>query len=242
MRTVFELTGRVALVTGAASGIGAEVVRALKQQGAAVAGADRLAELPDECASTHRVDVTDEESVDACVREVTEQHGRIDVLVNSAGVALLAPAAEIDPADWRRTLEVNLTGSFLMCQAVGRGMLGSGGGRIINLASQAADVGLDEHVAYCASKAGLLGMTRTLALEWGGSGITVNAVSPTVVLTELGRAAWDNPKGEAHRREIPAGRFAEPHEIAAAVAYLASQEAAMVNGAELRADGGFTVR
>ncbi|MHA6799952.1 GolD/DthD family dehydrogenase [Bounagaea algeriensis] len=239
---MFELTGRVALVTGAASGIGAEVVRTLAQQGAAVAGADRLPEFPAECASTHQVDVTDEESVGRCVREVAERHGRIDVLVNSAGVALLAPAAEIDPAEWRRTLDVNLTGSFLMCQAVGNGMLSSGGGRIINLASQAASVGLDAHVAYCASKAGILGMTRTLALEWGGSGITVNAVSPTVVLTELGRAAWDNPKGEAHREEIPAGRFAEPHEIAAAVAYLASQEAAMVNGAELRADGGFTAR
>ncbi len=239
---MFELTARVALVTGAASGIGAEVVRTLTHQGAVVAGADRMAEFPAECASTHQVDVTDEESVDRCVREVTERHGRIDILVNSAGVALLAPAAELDLAEWRRTLEVNLTGSFILCQAVGNGMLSRGGGRIINLASQAADVGLDAHVAYCASKAGILGMTRTLALEWGGSGITINAVSPTVVLTELGRAAWDNPEGEAHRKEIPAGRFAEPHEIAAAVAYLASPEAAMVNGAELRADGGFTVR
>lgn len=239
---MFELDGRVALVTGAASGIGAEVARVLTRQGAVVAGADRLAELPAECASTHKVDVTGETSVRECVQEVTEQHGGVDILVNSAGVALLDPAEDLSPGDWRATLDVNLTGSFLMCQAVGRGMVRTGGGRIINLASQAADVGLDGHVAYSASKAGILGMTRTLALEWGPSGVTVNAVSPTVVLTELGRAAWDNPKGEAHRKEIPAGRFAEPHEVAAAIAYLASQEAAMVNGTELRADGGFTIR
>ena len=95
---------------------------------------------------------------------------------------------------------------------------------------------------YSASKAGILGMTRTLAFEWARSGVTVNAVSPTVVLTELGRAAWDNPAGEAHREDIPAGRFAEPAEIAAAVAYLATEEAAMVNGTDLRVDGGFTIR
>lgn len=240
---MFELDGRVALVTGAASGIGAEVARVLTRQGAVVAGADRLAQFPAECASTHQIDVTDETSVRECAQQVIEQHGRIDVLVNSAGVALLGAAEDLSTADWRRTLDVNLTGSFLMCQAVGRGMVrAGGGGRIINLASQAADVALDGHVAYSASKAGILGMTRALAFEWGPSGVTVNAVSPTVVLTELGRAAWDNPRGEAHREQIPAGRFAEPHEIAAAVAYLASEEAAMVNGAELRADGGFTIR
>ncbi|MBE9375399.1 D-threitol dehydrogenase [Saccharopolyspora sp. HNM0983] len=239
---MFALDGRIALVTGAASGIGAEVARTLTERGAVVAGADRRADFPVDCASGHRVDVTDEDSVRTCVQEVTEQHGRIDVLVNSAGVALLGPAAELAGDDWRTTLDVNLTGSFLMCRQVGRGMLRTGGGRIINLASQAAGVALDGHVAYCASKAGILGMTRTLALEWGRSGITVNAVSPTVVLTELGRAAWDNPAGEAHRQEIPVGRFAEPREVSAAVAYLASAEAAMVNGAELRVDGGFTAR
>lgn len=239
---MFALTGKVALVTGASSGIGAEVTRTLAAQGATVAGADLAPDVPEACTSSHQVDVADTASVQACVREVLDRHGRIDVLVNSAGVVRLAPADEIEAADWRFTLDVNLTGSFLMCQQVGRGMIRQGGGRIVNLASQAASVGLDQHVAYCASKAGITGMTRTLALEWGPSGVTVNAVSPTVVLTELGRAAWDNPKGEAHRKEIPTGRFAEPEEIAAAVTYLASDEAAMVNGTELTVDGGFTVR
>ncbi|MDA3630924.1 GolD/DthD family dehydrogenase [Saccharopolyspora oryzae] len=239
---MFELTGKVALVTGAASGIGAEVARVLAARGAVVAGADLAPEVPDACASGHRVDVSDPESVQNCVQDVVDRHGRIDVLVNSAGIVRLAPATDIGVQDWQLTLNVNLTGSFLMAQAVGRGMVEQGGGRIINLASQAASVGLDQHVAYCASKAGIMGMTRTLALEWGPSGVTVNAVSPTVVLTELGRAAWDNPKGDAHRAEIPAGRFAEPEEIAAAVTYLASDEAAMVNGTELKVDGGFTIR
>ena len=240
---MFELTGKIAVVTGAASGIGAEVATVLAEAGATVAGADLADFGPTSCGSTHRVNVAEPDSVAACVAEVLARHGRIDILVNSAGIARLAPATEMSALDWRLTLEVNLTGSFLMCQAVGRSMLSTGtGGRIINLASQAANVALDQHVAYCASKAGVNGMTRVLALEWGPSGITVNTVSPTVVLTELGRAAWDNPRGEAHRAEIPTGRFAEPREVAAAVRYLASDEAAMVNGTELRVDGGFTIR
>lgn len=239
---MFDLSGKVALVTGAASGIGAEVARTLAARGAVVAGADLSPDVPETCASGHRVDVADPYAVAGCVDEVLESYRRVDVLVNSAGVARLAPATELELSDWTLTMNVNLTGSWLMCQAVGRGMVDRGGGRIVNLASQAASVGLDQHVAYCASKAGINGMTRTLALEWGPHGVTVNAVSPTVVLTELGKAAWDNPAGEAHKAEIPAGRFAEPSEIAAAVVYLSSDEAAMVNGTELRVDGGFTIR
>lgn len=237
---MFDLTGRVALVTGAASGIGAEVASALAAQGAVVAGAD-LSEVTG-CASSHRVDVSDPDAAEACVAEVVSRHGTLDVLVNSAGIALLSPALELGTADWRKTLDVNLTGSWLMARAAGRVMVERGYGRIVNLASQAASSGLENHAAYCASKAGINGLTRTLAVEWGPHGVTVNAVSPTVVLTELGRRAWDNPAGDAHRQEIPARRFAEPSEIAAAVVYLASAEAAMVNGAELKVDGGFTAR
>ncbi|MEJ8281987.1 GolD/DthD family dehydrogenase [Pseudonocardia spirodelae] len=238
---MFDLTGSVALVTGAASGIGAEVAGALAAQGATVAGAD-LGEIGGDVASAHRVDVSDPDAAQACVDEVVARHGRVDVLVNSAGIALLAPALELGVDEWRRTLDVNLTGSWLMAQAAGRGMVERGYGRIVNLASQAASSGLEKHAAYCASKAGINGLTRTLAVEWGPYGVTVNAVSPTVVLTDLGRKVWDNPAGDAHRAEIPARRFAEPPEIAAAVVYLASAEAAMVNGAELKVDGGFTAR
>ncbi len=120
-------------------------------------------------------------------------------------------------------------------------MLGQGSGTIISLASQAASVALPGHVAYCASKAGLLGLTKVLALEWAGRGVTVNTISPTVVLTPLGRSAWDNPEGEALKAQIPTGRFALPEEIAAAAVYLASDAARMVNGADLVVDGGYTI-
>ena len=172
---------------------------------------------------------------------VERRFGRIDVLVNSAGLALLGPAEELPLAQWNLTLSVNLTGAFVMSQRVGKVMLGQGSGAIISVASQAASVALPGHVAYCASKAGLLGLTKVLALEWAGRGVTVNTISPTVVLTPLGRKAWDNADGEALKAQIPTGRFALPEEIAAAAVYLASDAARMVNGADLVVDGGYTI-
>ena len=119
-------------------------------------------------------------------------------------------------------------------------MLVRGYGRIINMASQAATVGLEQHLAYCTSKAGLLGMTRVLALEWSGHGITTNAISPTVVETELGRKAWAGEIGVAFKKKIPTGRFAQPEEVAQATLYLASGAAGMLNGMNLALDGGYT--
>ena len=177
------------------------------------------------------------------VAAVERDFGGLDILVNSAGIVALAPAEEIGDDAWQRTIDVNLTGTFLMARAVGRRMIAARrGGRIVNLASQAGSVAIEGHVAYCASKFGVIGVTRTLALEWGRHGITVNSISPTVVLTDLGRQAWAGPKGEAMKAQIPTGRFAEPEEIAAAAVFLASGEAAMVNGADLLVDGGYTVR
>jgi NAD(P)-dependent dehydrogenase (short-subunit alcohol dehydrogenase family) len=129
-----------------------------------------------------------------------------------------------------------------MSQHIGRAMLAAGGGKIINIASQAASVALDQHAAYCASKAGVLGLTRVLAAEWAPRGITVNAISPTVVLTELGRKAWDGAKGDAMRALIPVGRFATPEEIAASAVFLASNGSDMINGAEILVDGGYTAQ
>ena len=187
-------------------------------------------------------DVSDAESVSSAVSAVMAALDRVDILVNSAGIARLAPAEELEKSAWDATLAVNLTGPFLMSQAVGRHMLDAGSGVIINLASQAGSVALDRHAAYCASKFGIIGLTKVLASEWAGRGVRVNAISPTVVLTELGRKAWEGPQGEALKAMIPAGRFAYPEEIAAAAVYLASDEAAMVNGADLKVDGGYTVR
>jgi NAD(P)-dependent dehydrogenase (short-subunit alcohol dehydrogenase family) len=245
----FTLDGKVAIVTGAGSGIGAAIAEAFAVRGASVALLDMNLEaatalagtLPD--ARAMACNVTDSASVNAAVADVEAALGGIDILVNSAGIVDLAPAENLPLYAWDRTLAVNLTGSFLMAQAVGRAMIARGkGGRIVNLASQAGSVAIEDHVAYCASKFGIIGVTKTLALEWGKHGITVNTISPTVVLTDLGRKAWDGPKGEAMKALIPTGRFAEPHEIASAAVFLASDEAAMINGADLLVDGGYTVK
>jgi NAD(P)-dependent dehydrogenase (short-subunit alcohol dehydrogenase family) len=258
-----DFTGRTAIVTGGVSGIGNAIARALAARGARVAIVDvradgaaaAAADLPapdagavaaaDSDSGVHAgfgCDVTDEASVARTIAAVSEHFGGIDVLVNCAGIAALAPAEDLDAATWAKTIDVNLTGTYRVAQAAGRHMLAAGYGRIVNIASQAAHVGIDGHAAYCASKAGVIGLTRVLALEWGGRGVTVNTVSPTVVLTDLGRAAWANENGIRHQDEIPTGRFATPGEIAAAVLFLAGESSAMVNGADLRVDGGFTIR
>jgi len=243
----FSLDGKVAVVTGGASGIGAAIVEAYASKGATVVVLDRdlepaLALIDRTGASGVLCDVTHESSVAEAVAAVIEQLGSIDILVNSAGVVQLGPAEDLGLDAWDRTMSVNLRGAFLMSQHVGRHLLDRGRGTVISIASQAATVALEGHVAYCASKFGLVGMTKVLALEWAGRGVTANTISPTVVMTDLGRAAWDNPEGEALKTQVPAGRFAEPEEIAAAAVYLASDAAAMVNGADLLVDGGYTIR
>jgi 2-deoxy-D-gluconate 3-dehydrogenase len=166
--------------------------------------------------------------------------GTPTILVNSAGVALLDKAVDVPAGRWQATLDVNLSASFYMAQAAGRAMIEAGYGRIINLASQAGVIGLDEHAAYAASKAAIIGLTRVLSKEWAPSGVTVNAVSPTVVETPLGKAAWAGEKGERAKAEIPVGRFAQPSEIASLIGYLASEDAAMVTGTNVLIDGGRT--
>ncbi|GEP33980.1 D-threitol dehydrogenase [Nocardioides szechwanensis] len=245
----FGLEGQTALVTGGASGIGAAIAAAFVAKGATVAVVDLNAEAAQRHAEKigggsqgFVCNVSDPAAVEATAAAVVEAFGRIDILVNSAGVVMLAPAEDLEVSAWQTTIDVNLTGTFLMAQAVGRHMLAAGHGKIINLASQAGSVAIAEHVAYCASKFGVLGLTKVLASEWAGRGVTVNAISPTVVLTELGHKAWDGPKGDALKELIPTGRFAEPEEIAASAVFLASAAADMINGADLLVDGGYTIR
>lgn len=247
----FDLGGQVAVVTGGGAGIGFACAELLASRGASVAlldlrpdVADIAATLPGD-AGKHigvTLDVRDLAQVHAAVDAVMKRFGRIDHLVNSAGVAILDKAVDVTEAGWDTTMDVNLKASFFVAQAVAKPMMAAGRGRIVNLASQAAVVALDRHVAYCASKAAIVGMTKVLAIEWAASGITVNAVSPTVVETELGKKAWAGEVGERAKKQIPMGRFAQPAEIAAMVLYLLSDAAAMITGENVVIDGGYTVQ
>ena len=245
----YSLKGKCALVTGGASGIGAAICDAFAAKGARVAvvdlnavAAEAKAKALGGGATSVACDVSNPASVQKAVDGVLAAFGGIDILVNSAGVAFLAPAEELPLDFWGKTIDINLTGTFLMSQAAGKAMIAAGrGGKIVNLASQAGTVAIDQHVAYCASKFGVIGLSKVLAAEWGKHHICVNTISPTVVLTELGKKAWDNPKGEALKARIPSGRFALPEEIAAAAVFLASNGADMINGADLLIDGGYTI-
>ncbi|MGB3683979.1 MAG: SDR family oxidoreductase [Rubrobacteraceae bacterium] len=240
----------VALVTGAARGIGRKVALTLAERGYSVAANDlvepgeTLEELGRNGTETLSVvgDVSDEAAVGEMVAKVMDHFGRIDVLVNNAGLMAITPAEETTLSDWRRMLEVNLTGPFLMCREFGKVMLEQESGSIVNVSSVAGLLGVADRAAYNASKHGLIGLTRTLAAEWGGRGVRVNAVCPGWVKTE--RDAGDQGGGNYRDADIegrvPMGRFAAPEDIAAAVAFLADPEhSGYVNGHALSVDGGW---
>ncbi|WP_267554190.1 SDR family oxidoreductase [Rhizobium rhizogenes] len=245
----FPLSGKIALVTGGGSGIGAAVATAFASKGARVAVLDINVDMAKAKATeigggaeAFVCDVSDPASVNKAISDVVAHFGGIDIAVNSAGVVFLAPAEDLPLDYWDKTININLKGTFLVTQAVGRAMIAAGkGGKIVNLASQAGTVAIEEHVAYCASKFGVIGMSKTFAAEWGKHGICVNTISPTIVLTELGKKAWAGEKGEAAKKRIPTGRFAFPQEIAAAAVFLSSAGADMINGADLLIDGGYTI-
>ncbi len=247
--TAYDLNGRVALVTGGASGIGLAIAQALAERGATLCLVDKAPAVGSVASglagSGHQgyaLDLLDSDRLDSTVGQIVEQFGHIDILVNNAGIARLDRAEVATRADWDLTLAVNLTAPFLMAQSVGRHMIKRGSGRIINIASQAAIVALDGHVAYSAAKAGIVSMTKILALEWGPLGVNTTCISPTVVDTDLGRKAWEGEKGVIFKQKIPTGRFAQPEEIAQAVVFLASGAAAMLNGENMVIDGGYTIQ
>jgi NAD(P)-dependent dehydrogenase (short-subunit alcohol dehydrogenase family) len=245
-----EANEQVAVVTGAARGIGRRVALVLAERGYAVAANDlfppegTLSELERTGKEALAIpgDVSDEETVREMVTNVIEGFGRVDVLVNNAGISAIVPAEETDLADWNRTLAVNLTGPFLMCREFGKEMLRQGSGSIVNISSVAGLLGIADRAAYNASKHGLIGLTRTLGAEWGGCGVRVNAVCPGWVKTEMDQE--DQGLGGYTDADIvgrtPMARFARPEDIAQAVAFLADSElSGYVNGHTLSVDGGW---
>ena len=248
-----RLDGKVVVVTGAGSGIGKAVAIAVAE-----AGADCVAcELPEKV--TDLVPVCDEirtlgrralplplrlpdiESIDALVAGAVAKMGRIDVLVNNAGVNIPRDALEVTEEDWDGVVDVNLKGLFFLSQRVARRMVGTGGGKIVNMASQNGVVGYYKRAAYCSSKAGVVNLTRVLALEWAPYKITVNAVGPTFILTPLTQATFDDPVlREDLLKRIPLGRVGQPEDVVGAVVFLASPAADLITGHTLLVDGGWT--
>lgn len=199
----FNITDKVAVVTGAASGIGKAMAELFSEKGAYVVLLDIKEDVKDVAAKINpsrtlalQVDITKKENIEKVVAEIKKVYPKIDILANSAGVALLEKAEDLPEEYWDKTMELNLKGSFLMAQIIGREMIATGGGKIVNMASQASVIALDKHVAYCASKAAIVSMTQVLAMEWAPYNINVNAISPTVILTELGKKAWAGQVGE----------------------------------------------
>lgn len=241
-----DFTGKTVLITGAAGGIGTALAERFAAAGARLALVDIAAadDLAARLGAGHRafqLDLEDADAIADTVARIGAEMG-IDVLINNAGLGVVFPAAQPDVALWDRTMRINLRAPWLMAVAALPFLKASGAGRIVNLSSQAGVVAIDEHAAYGSSKAGLILLTKILALEWAQFGITTNAIAPTVVETPMALVGWSGEKGVKARQEIPVGRFAKPSEIAAAAAYLASEDAGIINGETLMADGGFTIR
>ena len=245
----FRLDGQVALVTGANRGIGAGLAVALGEAGATVVLAARTAEDLDELAAsipgstTVTMDLADVASIRSAVAQVEDRHGRIDILVNNAGLGANHPALDVTEDDWDSMMDVNLKGLFFCSQAVARGMVERGHGRIIHMSSQASVVGIEDHAVYCASKGGVNQLTRVMALEWSRHGVTTNAVGPTFTFTPGTAERLDDPTyREGVLDRIPARQLAEISDVAGAVVYLASDAARMVTGTLLLVDGGWTAQ
>ncbi len=252
MANLFDLTGKVAVVTGGAGGIGRALALGLANAGADVVVTSRqmghLEQVAKEIKAKGRkalavtVEVTDEKSVQAMVDSVIKEFGKIDILVNAAGIAIRHAADSFPIDDWQKVMDINVRGTFLCCQAVGRGMIKQKSGKIINLSSVRGRYGLPaDYAAYCPSKGAVDTLTRTLACEWAKYNVLVNAVAPTIVETELTKPALADPEyAKRMKSRIPLGRWAMPEDIVGATTFFASPASDFITGQVLYIDGGVT--
>jgi NAD(P)-dependent dehydrogenase (short-subunit alcohol dehydrogenase family) len=246
---LFDLTGRVAVVVGGTSGIGRTLALGLADAGADVVATGRRRAQVDEVASeidargrrTLRVtaDVGDTRTLERLRDSCLEAFGTVDILVCAAGVTQKVPTLEMSEVDWTRIIETNLTGTLRSCQVFGREMIKRQAGRVITIASLTSFLGMFQVAAYAASKSGVAGLTRSLAVEWAPHGVTVNAILPGVFKTDLNRALLESPRGQEFLMRTPMRRFGRIDELVGAAVYLASDASSFVTGHLLAVDGGF---
>ena len=247
---IFRLDGKIALVTGSARGLGKEIALGLSQYGASLVLADvaypektaeQVAATGAQCIAV-KTDISNEAEVKNLSEEATSEFGKVDILINNAGVTQLTytPTEELPVEEWDQVMGINLRGTFLCCKYLGGSMIKTGGGNIVNIASTAGLVGVQRAPAYCASKAGVILLIKSLALEWAQHNIRVNAIAPHYLETELTKGLRDSHKvHETLLRRIPLKRFGKTRELIGAVLFLSSDTSSYVTGAVMPVDGGY---
>ncbi len=245
-----DLAGKTALVIGGTSGIGLALAKGLAHAGADVVATGRRADLVRSAAQEIRAigrrsletpcDVTDESTIKRLLEDACREFGSVQILVNCAGRTKRTPTLDLPDSEWESIMETNVTGTLRACRVVGRHMLERGYGRIINIASLSSFVALYEVTAYCASKAAVASLTKSLAVEWSSKGICVNAIAPGVFRTDMNTALLDGTeRGKEFLLRTPMARFGKPEELVGAAVFLASDAASYVTGHVLAVDGGF---
>lgn len=250
----FRLDGKVALITGGARGLGRTMAAALAEAGADIAlagrskdtcqdAADGIASATGRQVAAFSADVTKIADVERLVDDVEREFGSVDILVNNAGINIRGPIQQLTEADWDAVIDTNLKGPFLCARAIGPRMVSRGWGRVINLGSVLGVIALPGRAPYASSKAGIINLTRVLALEWAGTGVTANAICPGAFATEMNRSLLDDPvKYKEFVAQIPMGRWGELEELTGAVVFLASDASSYVTGTPLFVDGGWIAR
>ena len=248
-----NLKGKVAVITGASKGLGKSIALSLAETGVDTnlisRDAEKLNEVVKEAsrfnitATAYKTDVTDEKQVSIVTSQITARYKKIHILVNNAGINIRKPLTDFTFEEYRKIMDTNLTGAFLMCRALIPFMKGNGYGRIINLTSTMSHIGLPGRSLYCASKSALLGFTKALALELAPEKITVNGISPGPFMTEMNKPLLDSPElSQFFISRIPLGRWGDPKEVGALALYLCSEEASFITGTDILIDGGWTAQ